>query len=157
MTVTKLDLFSQNKSSSSRVMNMKVNKIIETCIYYFDLEKMKKFYVDILGLLPIEEERDKLIFLKAGKSMLLIFNPTRTSVDNNSLPTHGAMTPPSSIHFAMEIKEEDYQDWKELLVMNSISIEKEVGWENEAKSLYFRDPAGNLVELITPGEWPVES
>jgi catechol-2,3-dioxygenase len=138
-------------------MIMKVNKVIETCIYSYDLESMRKFYVDILGLLPIEEERDKFIFLKAGKSMLLIFNPARTSVDNNSLPTHGAMTPPSMIHFAMEIKEEEYQDWNKLLSKNSISIEKKVDWKNKAKSLYFRDPAGNLIELITPGEWPVES
>jgi catechol-2,3-dioxygenase len=138
-------------------MIMKINKVIETSIYSFDLESMKKFYVDILGLLPLEEERDKLIFLKAGKSMLLIFNPARTSVDNNRLPAHGTVTPPSSIHFAMEIKDQDYLDWKELLVKNSISIEKEVDWKSNAKSLYFRDPAGNLVELITPGEWPVES
>jgi catechol-2,3-dioxygenase len=136
---------------------MKINKVIETCIYSSDLESMKKFYVDILGLLPIEEERDKLIFLKAGKSMLLVFNPARTSVHNNSLPTHGAMSPPSSIHFAMEIKEQDYQEWKKLLSKNSISIEKEVDWKNNTKSLYFRDPAGNLIELITPGGWPVES
>lgn len=136
---------------------MKITRVIETCIYSSDLESMKKFYVDILGLLPIEEERDKLIFLKAGKSMLLIFNPARTSVDNNTLPAHGAMSPPSSIHFAMEIKEQDYQDWKKLLFKNSISIEKEVEWKNKAKSLYFRDPAGNLIELITAGGWPVES
>jgi catechol-2,3-dioxygenase len=138
-------------------MIMKINKVIETSIYSSDLESMKKFYVDILGLLPIEQERDKLIFLKAGKSMLLIFNPARTSVDNNRLPTHGAMSPPSSIHFAMEIKEQDYKDWKKLLLKNSISIEKEVDWKNNSKSLYFRDPAGNLIELITPGGWPVES
>ena len=138
-------------------MSMKINKIIETCIYSSDLKSMKKFYVDILGLLPIEEERDKLIFLKAGKSMLLIFNPAKTSIDNNRLPTHGAMSPPSSVHFAMEIKEQDYQDWKKLLSENRISIEKEVNWKNNAKSLYFRDPAGNLTELITPGGWPVES
>ena len=138
-------------------MSMKINKIIETCIYSSDLKSMKKFYVDILGLLPIEEERDKLIFLKAGKSMLLIFNPAKTSIDNNRLPTHGAMSPPSSVHFAMEIKEQDYQDWKKLLSENRISIEKEINWENNAKSLYFRDPAGNLTELITPGGWPVES
>jgi catechol-2,3-dioxygenase len=136
---------------------MKIKKVIETCIYSSDLENMKKFYVDILGLLPIEEERDKLIFLKAGNSMLLIFNPARTTVEDNGLPTHGAMSPPSSLHFAMEIKEQDYQDWKKLLSENRISIEKEVAWKNNAKSLYFRDPAGNLAELITPGGWPVES
>ena len=136
---------------------MKINKVIETCIYSSDLESMKKFYVDIVGLSVIQEESDKLIFLKAGKSMLLIFDPLRTSVNNGGLPTHGAMTPPSSIHFAMEIEVKEYPICKEELERNGIAIEKEVDWDGKTKSLYFRDPAGNLVELITSGGWPVES
>jgi catechol-2,3-dioxygenase len=117
---------------------------------------MKKFYVDILGLPLIEEETGKLLFLKAGKSMLLVFNPDRTIINNDGLPTHGAVTPPSCVHFAIEIEGQEYESWKRLLAKNNISIEKVMDWKG-AKSLYFRDPAGNLVELITPGEWPVES
>jgi hypothetical protein len=43
------------------------------------------------------------------------------------------------------------------LTRNGIAIEKEVKWNSNTNSLYFRDPADNLVELITPGGWPVES
>jgi len=136
---------------------MKIKKVIETCIYSSDLESMKKFYAGILGLSVIQEERDKLIFLRAGNSMILIFNPTRTLSDNGGLPCHGALTPPSSIHFAMEIEEQEYHASKQILVSNNIDIEKEVSWNKDVKSIYFRDPAGNLVELITPGGWPVES
>ena len=136
---------------------MKINKIVETCIYSSDLDGMKKFYVGILGLPPVQEEKDKLIFLQAGKSMLLIFDPVMTSMINGWLPAHGAQTPPASVHFAMEIEGCDYQGWKELLAENKIVVEKEVDWNGLTRSLYFRDPAGNLVELITPGEWPVES
>jgi catechol-2,3-dioxygenase len=136
---------------------MKINKVVETCIYSSDLESMKRFYADVLGLPLVQEEKNKLVFLQAGNSMLLIFNPARTSTGNDGLPTHGTQTPPASIHFAMEIKENDYQSWKELLARNEIAVEKEVDWKGMSKSLYFRDPAGNLVELITPGEWPVES
>jgi len=136
---------------------MKINKVIETCIYSSDLESMKKFYAGILGLSIIQEEGDKLLFLKAGKNMLLIFDPLQTSIDNHNLPRHGAMTPPSSIHFAMEIEEQEYQPCREVLTQNDIAIEKEVKWSNNTKSIYFRDPAGNLVELITPGGWPVKS
>lgn len=138
------------------MMKKKINKVVETCIYSSDLDGMKRFYVGILGLPLVQEEKGKLIFLQAGKSMLLIFNPDRTSVDNDKLPTHGAR-PPASIHFAMEIEDQDYQLWKELLAKNRIIVEKEVYWKGASRSLYFRDPAGNLVELITPGEWPVES
>jgi catechol-2,3-dioxygenase len=134
---------------------MKIRKIVETCIYSSDLQSMKNFYVNVLGLQPVQEEAGKFVFLKAGKSMLLVFNPDRTSKSNDNLPTHGAATPPASVHFAMEIEQQDYQRWQNLLAKNNIKTE-EVGWKS-AKSLYFRDPAGNLVELITPGEWPVES
>jgi catechol-2,3-dioxygenase len=136
---------------------MKINKVVETCIYSSDLYAMKKFYVNILGLPLVEEEKGKLVFLQAGKSMLLIFNPERTSADNDKLPMHGAQSPPACIHFAMEIREHDYQSWKELLAKNRIVVEKEVDWEGRSRSLYFRDPTGNLVELMTPGAWPVES
>jgi len=134
---------------------MKINRITETCIYSSDLKNMKEFYVDVLGLLPIEEETDRVIFLKAGKSMLLLFNPSKTMVDNKNLPTHGTISPPSSIHLALEIEEQDYPHWKQRLINNNVSIEKEVIWKSNSKSIYFRDPASNLVELITPGEWPV--
>jgi catechol-2,3-dioxygenase len=136
---------------------MKINKVVETCIYSSDLESMKKFYAGILGLSVIQEEGNKLIFLKAGKSMLLIFDPLRTSINNDKLPTHGAVTPPSSIHFAMEIEEQEFQPCKDLLARNGVAIEKEINWNSNTKSLYFRDPSGNLVELVTPGGWPVES
>jgi catechol 2,3-dioxygenase-like lactoylglutathione lyase family enzyme len=136
---------------------MKISKIVETCIYSSDLDSMKRFYAGVLGMPIVQEEEGKLVFLNAGKNMLLIFNPDRTSVDNDSLPTHGAASPPASVHFAMEIQEDDYSGWKELLAKNGVTIEKEVDWKGAARSLYFRDPAGNLVELITPGEWPVES
>jgi catechol-2,3-dioxygenase len=48
---------------------------------------------------------------------------------------------------------------KDTLIQNGIKIENELTWGNEtlkSKSIYFRDPAGNLVEFITKGNWPVE-
>jgi len=80
----------------------------------------------------------------------LIFNPGKTSTDNDRLLTQGAHSPPACIHFAMEIGTREYPLWKKLLVKNKITIEKEVNWKNRNKSLYFRDPVCNLVELMTP-------
>jgi catechol 2,3-dioxygenase-like lactoylglutathione lyase family enzyme len=133
-------------------------KIVETCIYSTDLEKLKEFYVNSIGLQFISEEPGRHVFLKAGKSMLLIFNPEKTTNKNQQLfPNHGALTPPASIHFALEIKMEDYENARNLLIQNKIEIEKELLWGNEKlKSIYFRDPSNNLVEFITKGNWPVE-
>ena len=89
--------------------------------------------------------------------MLLIFNPRNTMIKSNSIfPIHGAITPPAIIHFALEIEKQDYVNSKNMLNQNNIEIEKEIIWKKETKSMYFRDPIGNLVEFITRDSWPVE-
>jgi catechol 2,3-dioxygenase-like lactoylglutathione lyase family enzyme len=135
---------------------------VETCIYSSDLEKMKDFYINTLGPEFVSEEKDRYAFLKAGQSMLLIFNPNKTLVSNGSngiiqLPIHGAITPPSIIHFALEIEKQNYDTAKQILKERNIKIEKEVTWGKGTNSIYFRDPAGNLVEIITPSSWPVDN
>ena len=118
---------------------------------------MKDFYVNKIGLEFISEEKRRHVFLKAGKSMLLIFNPANTSIEGNSgFPVHGAITPPACIHLALEIEKEDYGVSKKMLIDMNIDIEKEMVWDNVSGSIYFRDPAGNLVEFVTEGNWPVE-
>ncbi|MDQ3839996.1 MAG: VOC family protein [Thermoproteota archaeon] len=136
---------------------MRIRRIIETCIYSSDLETMKNFYINKIGLEFSSEERGRHIFLKAGRSMLLIFNPENTKVEENSrFPVHGVITPPASIHFALEIEKNDYENSKNMLIQKNIAIEKEIVWGNGGGSIYFRDPAGNLVEFITEGNWPVK-
>jgi catechol 2,3-dioxygenase-like lactoylglutathione lyase family enzyme len=70
---------------------------------------------------------------------------------------HGASTPPLMVHIAFEIEIEDYEKAKRLLGENEIKVEKEIIWENSIKSrsIYFRDPAGNLLEFITRNHWNV--
>jgi catechol 2,3-dioxygenase-like lactoylglutathione lyase family enzyme len=53
---------------------MKFRKIVETSIYSFNLEKMKEFYVDKLGLDFVSEQKGRHVSLKTDKNLLLIFN-----------------------------------------------------------------------------------
>ena len=136
---------------------MKFTKIVETCIYSSKLKEMKDFYMNKLGLDFVSEENGRHVFLKAGKSMLLIFNPEGTLNDSISIfPIHGAITPPSIVHFALEINTADYEKWKDLLSKKQINIEKELKIGN-SRSVYFRDPSGNVVELITENAWPIDN
>lgn len=133
---------------------MKFRKIIETSIYSTDLSEMKEFYVERLGLEFVSEQLGRHVFLKTDKNMLLIFNPEVTTNEKDTI--HGAITPPSIVHIALEIEPNEYEIAKDLLIKNDIDVEKEIEWGNEIKSrsIYFRDPAGNLVEFITKGHWP---
>jgi catechol 2,3-dioxygenase-like lactoylglutathione lyase family enzyme len=134
---------------------MKFGKIVETSIYSSDLEKMKEFYVGKLGLVFVSEQRGRHVFLKVDKNMLLIFNHEVTITEKET--NHGAPTPPSMLHIAFEIESGEYENAKKLLVESNIQVEKEIVWENDIKSrsIYFRDPAGNLVEFITKNYWVV--
>jgi hypothetical protein len=96
---------------------------------------MKDFHINILGLDFVSEEKDRYVFLKAGQSMLLIFNPNKTlanNINNDSssttqLPIHGAFTPPSVIHFALEIEKQNYASAKYILNQNNIKVTWEKG------------------------------
>ena len=134
---------------------MKPRKIIETSVYSSDLEKMKEFYVNKLGLEFVSEQTGRHVFLKIDKNMLLIFNDEVTAAEKET--SHGARTPPSMVHIAFEIESWEYEQAKDLLAKNNIQIEKEIEWENniKSKSIYFRDPSGNLLEFITKNYWGV--
>jgi catechol 2,3-dioxygenase-like lactoylglutathione lyase family enzyme len=53
----------------------------------------------------------------------------------------------------LEIDKEDIPTWREHLGQNGVEIEMEVTWPSGGHSLFFRDPAGNSVELTTPQTW----
>jgi catechol-2,3-dioxygenase len=132
---------------------MKIAKIVETSIYSTNLEEMKVFYVNKLGLEFVSEQKGRHVFVKTDNNILLIFNHEITITENET--SHGASTPPSVIHIAFEIDSGEYDTAKKILIESNIKIEKEIEWGNRigSKSLYFRDPAGNLVEFITKNYW----
>jgi len=124
--------------------------IVETGIYVGDLDRAEQFYRDALGLPLISRDADRHVFFRVGTAnVLLLFNPTATIVGGN-LPPHGAT---GAGHFAMGIRPEALPHWRQHLGACGVTIEQEVQWPRGGHSLYFRDPAGNLVELITPGIW----
>jgi catechol 2,3-dioxygenase-like lactoylglutathione lyase family enzyme len=131
-----------------------IEAIIETGIYADDLDRAEAFYRDVLGLTVIGKEPGRHVFFRVGeRSVLLAFNATST-LRGEILPAHGAKGPG---HFALGIAAADLDAWRQRLADHSIAIEKEVQWPRGSKSLYFRDPAGNLAELITPGLWGLPS
>lgn len=133
---------------------MKIKAIIETAIYVDDLNAAEDFYSRILGLKMIRKEPDHYVFFQVGDSnVLLAFNPQAT-LKSDTLPPHGAS---GRSHFAMGIEADSLDAWREHLETQKVAVEMEVEWPPGGKSLYFRDPAGNLVELITPGIWELPS
>lgn len=129
--------------------------ILETALYVDDLVKAREFYADVLGLEVLTEVEGRHVFFRLADGMLLLFDPIATADSPDAppapqVPPHGA-TGPGHVCFA--IRPEDLDTWRDGLTEAGISIESEVIWPNGAKSLYFRDPAGNSLELAERGLW----
>ena len=127
-----------------------IETIVETAIYADDLDRLESFYSNLLGLPVLGREKDRHVFFRVGSgSVLLAFKPEST-LKGDVLPAHGAKGPG---HFAMGIRTDLLDSWRQHVLASGVAIEKEVQWPRGGQSIYFRDPVGNLVEPVTPGVW----
>ncbi|UCG52837.1 MAG: VOC family protein [Candidatus Latescibacterota bacterium] len=136
---------------------MKLNAILETSLYCDDLDAAEKFYAKVLGLEQISSKKDRHVFFKCGQGMLLIFNPVhtgtvQTSVGGVLIPRHGSTGPG---HLAFQVAADEIDEWREHLTTHRVDIEADVTWSSGGRSLYFRDPAGNSIEIATSELWPL--
>ncbi len=119
-------------------------KIKETCLYISDLERAKVFYHDVLELPVINYVAHKHLFLRVGRSVLLLFNP-EDSRKKKSPPAHFGG---GRQHFAFEVPISDYEKAKQEIKSKGIKITDEVVWTSGKESFYFEDPEGNVLEII---------
>lgn len=130
---------------------MRTPEILETSIYVNDLDVSCDFYVSILGFELFTRHENRHVFLKAGNRMLLLFNAQNTLRDVN-LPHHGAT---GAGHIAFGVPESELNEWEDHLKANGIDIEAKVNFPG-GRSIYFRDPSGNSLEITTPKIWGLD-
>lgn len=129
---------------------MHANRVLETCLYVDDLDAAERFYGDLLGSEPYAKMEGRHLFFRCGENMLLMFNPEKTQVRLGDFPTHGAR---GAGHVAFAMTKAEIPAWRERLAELDVEIEKEIEPPGGGISIYFRDPAGNSVELATPRIW----
>jgi catechol 2,3-dioxygenase-like lactoylglutathione lyase family enzyme len=112
------------------------------------------FYGGVLGLPLIGREPGRHVFFRVGDSSVFLVFRADAIRTGDHLPPHGAT---GLGHFALGLDAEELEGWRQLLQVRGVALEKEVTWPRGGKSLYFRDPAGNLVELVTPQIWGLPS
>jgi catechol 2,3-dioxygenase-like lactoylglutathione lyase family enzyme len=133
---------------------LKIKAVVETAIYVDDLQTAETFYGTILGLQVMGKEPGRHVFFQVGEASVLLAFLAAATLKGDQFPPHGASGPG---HFALGIEAEVFDAWRKLLQGHGVTIEKEVEWPRGGKSLYFGDPAGNSVELVTPGLWGLPS
>lgn len=127
-------------------------EVLETCLYAADLEAAERFYASVLGLTRIARVEGRHVFFRCGRGVFLVFNPAETEHAAGGIPAHGARGPG---HVAFAVREAELPAWRERLREVGVETEAEVEWPTGGRSLYFRDPAGNSVELATPRVWEI--
>ena len=138
---------------------MQVGGILETALYVSDIKRSAGFYRRVFGF-PTLLESERLVALDvSGRSALLLFaeggttEPFPVPGGVGVIPPHGGAR--GGYHFAFSIDSEDVEAWQVRLDSEGVAVESVVTWPGGAKSIYFRDPDGNLAELITPGFWSI--
>jgi catechol 2,3-dioxygenase-like lactoylglutathione lyase family enzyme len=132
---------------------MKAQRILETCLYVDDLPRAERFYCEVLGIDFESRQEGRHVFLQCGQQMLLLFNPLASRESADHFPSHGAFGPG---HVAFGVGEAELPGWIGWLEQKRVGIEKVIDWPGGGRSIYFRDPAGNSVELATPKIWGLE-
>jgi catechol 2,3-dioxygenase-like lactoylglutathione lyase family enzyme len=128
----------------------------ETCLYVDDLQRARTFYAQVLGLPLLFEDSRFCALDVATRHVLLIFargaSLEGSSLPNGFIPPHDGSGP---VHVGFAVTRHELPKWEEHLKAHGVEILSQVSWLKDARSVYFRDPDGHLLELLTPGVWSI--
>lgn len=133
-----------------------VGRVLETALYVDPLARSIEFYERVFGFPKLASDARFCAFNVSGQQVLLLFQK-----DDSPEPvrTPGGLIPANNgdgqLHLAFTIQAADEDSWRDWLENNGIAIESRVTWPPGGASLYFRDPDGHLLELVTPGCWDI--
>ena len=130
----------------------RVNGILETSLYVESAARSAEFYQRVFGFEVIDFDAERLdgatrlcVMCAGDRDVLLLFKRGGSSKTDAT----------GSIHIAFGISRSELAAWKDWLAEQGIPIEGEKTWKYGGKALYFRDPDGNLLEVVTPGVWSI--
>ncbi|MDB5320208.1 MAG: gloA [Phycisphaerales bacterium] len=134
-----------------------IDGIIETALYVADLTRAARFYQGLFGFRTLLSD-DRLHALSVADRHVLLLFARGGSTRPNPAPTGGLIPPhdgSGQIHIGFAIAADELEQWAERLREHHVTIESQIKGPRGGTSLYFRDPDGHLVELLTPGIWTI--
>lgn len=131
-----------------------LSRVLESALYVDDLAGASAFYRDVLGGRVLLDTPRLVALDIAGTSVLLLFQRGATEQPQQAsggvVPPHGAT---GVQHLAFATTRELLARWCMHLETHGVELESRVRWPRGGESVYFRDPAGHSIELVTPGLW----
>jgi catechol 2,3-dioxygenase-like lactoylglutathione lyase family enzyme len=133
-------------------MAPRLSGVLETALYYDSgqREEMESLYADVLGL-PVVTEWSDGTALRAGAGVLLLFDRARLAERDEPPADHGSTGPG---HVCLLAEAREYDAWKQRLADRGVGLTHEQDWPRGGRSFYFKDPAGNLLEIADRDIWP---
>ena len=125
--------------------------VLETVLYHDGRvrEAVTRFYGEVLGL-PLVAGWDDGLAFRVGAGVLLLFDRQRLAERSGPIADHGAS---GSGHACVQAAAGEYEQWREQLTAGGIEIVHDHNW-GRGRSFYFKDPAGNLLEIADCDFWP---
>lgn len=118
---------------------LKVTGIDHIVLHVRDLARSKKFYVDLLGM-EVEDEYSWGIFMRCGKQMVALFE-----VESGERIHAGD----EMNHMALRLKAGSYKQVKTVLEQAGVKV---TGRRGDPRCIYFSDPDGHWLQLLTRAE-----
>ena len=126
--------------------------MLETALYHDRgaREAVERFYAELLGLPAVAGWQDGVAF-RVGAGVLLLFDRGRLAERAGPIADHGTNGPG---HACLQADAGDYERWREQLEAAGVEILHDHEWGGGGHSFYFKDPAGNLLEIADRDFWP---
>jgi len=133
-----------------------LTSVLETSLYVEDMERSIHFYQEVMQLQKLVSDERFCALQAAQQQVLLLFKKGASTepmvINGGTIPPHDAS---GQTHLAFAISAQELEPWERWLGQHEVVIESKVRWERGGQSIYFRDPDGHLLELVTPGCWAI--
>lgn len=119
-----------------------------------DLEKMRAFYIDVLGCTFVDHDTDLGLFQVRAGSALIDLVPLSGKIGSAGGAAPG-IEGRNVDHFAIQVTPYDDEAIREYLGARGVELgETRIrgGAEGEGPAIYIKDPEGNTVELKGPAD-----
>ena len=130
--------------------------VLETSLYVEDLERSIRFYLEVMQFQKLVRDERFCALQADQRQVLLLFRKGASTqplvIAGGTIPSHDAN---GQMHLAFAIPAQELEPWEQWLERHQVVIESKVRWERGGQSIYFRDPDGHLLELVTPGCWAI--